>query len=144
MDDRELIVDFFAGEYREPDYWIKKSPMTDHDHNRNERAAREVMGWHWALPYGKGKKLYAWRNSDRLLAFPIYEDFDPSHRWEHAGLLLEKMREMSQEVQCLFSLGLHDMWVGYSYGKPYLPYILWLTPAVITRAAVEACEKEKG
>ena len=61
--------------------------------------------------------------------------FDPLHNIAHAWMLVEKMREMPWELQWRFELLIRGCWAD---AVTRTPPFLWLTPAAITRAALEA------
>ena len=118
----------------------------------NERAATGVMGWkeYWYAnrrivdygPFiGKSTPMWIWEGSGLL----PQSDFDPLHVWRDAGLLAEEMHKKG------FGMSLHMQlpagWICL-IRKPGWPGSRLIEgdtgPAAICRAAVSACEKEKG
>ncbi|KKM93070.1 hypothetical protein LCGC14_1212060 [marine sediment metagenome] len=106
-----------------------------------------VEEWHPASQPGEDiKPLSEWRKCvsvlwyrDRFLRLRASE-WDPMHNWADIGLVLEWLRGMPKWEQGKFSMRLNRMWLDGSKGSPF---ILWLTPAAIVQAAVEA-SKEWG
>ena len=97
----------------------------------NERAALEVMGW--SEDY-KGKR-------HRV----SQEDWDPLHNIAHAWLLVEEMRKKPRIKRHKFDQLLRTTYIAQNGDSPfYESFTTWLHPAAICRAAVSACEKEKG
>lgn len=101
----------------------------------NERAAR-ILGWH-------EKNTVYYDDEGRPHGFT--KDFGPLHLWRDAGRLMEKMGEKPRRIRHKFDTLLRNAYVKAEGTKVYYEsFICWLTPEYITRAAVEACEKEKG
>ncbi len=104
----------------------------------NERAATEVMGWvkhHCGAVEGDN-----WMATKPHL-YPVIKvkDFNPLDLWRDAGRLVEEIHRADGLTQKKFEARLN----GIRLERNYLHRYLWLTPALITRAAVEACEKKK-
>lgn len=124
--------------------------MTDQEYN--EAAATEVMGWFWSPVSG-----FLFKQGKMELIMSL-SDFDPLHDWAHAGLLLEKMVADEEHD---WSLALHVS--GGKGGGEYASAQFYCpidhdrrgnghgskeiqaptATAAITRAAVDACVKEK-
>lgn len=97
-----------------------------------ERIRTRVMGHRKVLIEGT-ESCFDWYSGN----IRVGNQFNPFRSWDAAGMLLEKIKEMPEKIQEIFSQEIHER-----VGRPLYPMpVANLTPAIIAEAALATLEE---